>query len=761
MRRYSMFSIQYLTKKILTLFLLIVLWCIFLWSAFAADHSFALNMDNEFFIGTVLSSMSASLRNGEWPLHMSTILGGMPLYNFAQMSPFYPFYFVVLSIFNSPLEVIHSMHWITLGHILILEINTYIFLRVVGVSRLSAFTGAALFAFSANSFSYAVWMNMVAPYSWLPLYLAGLVGILKSPQSMPYAGMTLVGIVLLTLASPAQPLIHAIFVTLVFLFVNWRKQLRINQTKQFYQALCCILVIGILALLLTAPVILPVTLEFKNMIRWIGAFPAVTGNARIPFDAFQTDQLSFVDLAGVFFKFKSAAVGSQFAGVLVIALAFVAFVSRPRSWMITALGFIGLYSLMSSAGSNLGFAYLNYIIPILNKIREPSRFLVLFQFAVCSLAALGFDELRKTILLAEDRADLRFQFIAMLITLLIASSSLFFLHDRIVSNVPPLVSLVILFALISITYFATRFSIRNIRAFVEAAWVCSLLIFLAIEVPWIPPPISYSQYLTSKVLSLDKAIERISILDPNHEYRVIFDGKIDKKQAAMLASYRGVRTFNAYFNPAPKRQFEEIYYFGPRSDNYFKILGAKYLICDECSEEAIKGYKLLENFSGYAIYETDNVLPRSYIVNRLDGEFSDLANFLAKASNADLTKNILFTEPNKLLSFSEAADVNDKCFSGEDIHFANRIRFLIQCKSAGVLVLNQFFDDDWKTSIDGFNTETLRINGNQMGVAFAPGSHLIEFRYLPTIFIVSLVLMFVGMFVLVLLIWSRVVKSGV
>ncbi len=717
-------------------------------------------MDNEFFLGAILSSMSSILDGGEWPLRMETILGGVPLYNFAQLSPFYPFYFVALSIFNSPLEVIHSMHWITLGHLLILEINTYIFLQVVGASRLSAFTGAALFAFSANSFSYAVWLNIVAPYSWLPLYLAGLVGILKSPQSMRYAGMALVGIVLLTLASPAQPLIHAIFVTLVFLFVNWLKQLRINQTKEFHQVLRSILVVGILALLLTAPVILPVAIEFKNMIRWIGPFPAVVGNARIPFDAFQMDQLSFSDLGGVFFKFKSAAVGSQFAGLLVIALACVAVVSRPRSWVIAGLGFIGLYSLMSSAGSNLGFAYLNYIIPILNKIREPSRFLVLFQLATCSLAAFGLDEIRKTILLAEDRANARFQLIAMLITLLVASVSLFFLRDRIVSNVPPLVSLVILFTLISITFFATRFSIRGIRAFVEATWVCSLLILLAIEVPWIPPPISSSLYLTKEVLSLDKAIKRISTLDPNHEYRVIFDGKIDKQQAAMLASYGGVRSFNSYFNPAPRRQFEEIYYHGPRADNYYRTLGAKYLICKECTEDSLKGYTYLENISGYEIYETNDVLPHSYIVQNLNGDFLNLSDFIAKASNMDLTKKILYVEQNAVVGFTvNTHQVVNDCINRESFRAVNHSRFMIQCKSPGVFVMNEFFDESWRASVDGVRIHPIRVNGSQIAVTFDAGSHVVEFRYLPTIFIISLGLMFVGILVLVLLIWSRVFRS--
>lgn len=756
----SLSSVQCITKRTLTLLVLMVLWCVFLWNAFGADRSFALYMDNEFFLGTVLSSMSATLSHGEWPLRMGTILGGVPLYNFTQLSPFYPFYLAVLPIYNSPLDVVHSMHWVTLGHILIMEINMYIFLRVIGVSRLAAVTGAALVAFSANSFTYATWVNIVAPYSWLPLYLAGLVGILKCPRSTGYSAMALGGIVLLTLASPAQPLIHAVVVTLVFVYAYWRNQLRIGETSQIRYTLGRVVAVGILALLLVAPVLLPAALEFKNMIRWIGPFPAVMGNARIPFAAFQIDQLTIADLGGVLFKIKGGGVGNQFVGVLAIALASVAVASRPRSWIVAALTFIAIYSLISSTGSNLGLAYLNYIIPILNKIREPSRFLVLFQFAIGVLAALGIDELRKTVSGIDGRANAKRQLMILVVIAAVAVITLLVMRNQIVSNAPPWVSIAILLALALMTWIATHSALPGRNTMIAVAWGGAALTLLAVEVPWIPPLISSSQYLTSGALALDTAIERVATLDPSREYRVIFDGKINKQQAAMLASYRGVRTLNSYFNPAPRRQFEELYYQGPRADNYFRILGAKYLICRECTAESIHGYRHLESMAGYEIYETEDVLPHSYIVHRLNGEFRNLADFETKVASVDLRKKILYVEPNVPVGLNGSGDVaGDDCISREDIRTANHSRFVVECKSAGVLVMNEFYDEAWKATVDGVKTRRLRVNGNQIGVPFAAGSHVIEFRYLPTIFLVSLGLMFVGVMLLSCLMIMRKISK--
>lgn len=746
-------------RNSLSFLALVGLWIIFLWDAFGADRSFALRMDNEFFVGTVLSSMSTTLSNGEWPLRMDTILGGVPLYNFSQLSPFYPFYLVALPIFSNPFDVVQSLHWITLLHILIFEINMYLFLRVIGASRLGALTGAALTAFSANSFAYAVWVNIVAPYAWLPLYLAGLVGVLKFPQSIRFSVLALGGIILLTLASPAQPLIHAVFITVIFVCLHCLSQLRHGSKGQVLYTLLRVLAVGLFAALLLAPVILPVALEFENMIRWIGPFPPVMGNAPIPFAAFQFDQLSIADLGGVFFKSKNAAVGSQFVGLVAVALACVAVVSRPRSWIIISLTFIAVYSLISSTGSNLGLAYLNYIIPILNKIREPSRFLVLFQFAACVLAALGIDELRKTILREEGSASAKWQLIALALTAMIAIIALLKVPVRFETNVTPYVTVMILLALILLTWIATHSNLCG-NTIVAVIWSGAALSLLSLEVPWTPPPISSSQYLTTGALALDTAIQRVASLDSDREYRVIFDGEIDKQQAAMLASYRNVRTLNAYFNPAPRRQFEELYYHGPRENSYFRILGAKYLICIKCKSESLNGYMYSENIAGYEIYEAKEVLPRSYIAHRTDGEIIDLTDVLAKSRAAVPTQKPLLVKSNVVAGSDGGgrSTGEDICISREDIRTTNRSRFTVQCKSSGVLVLNEFFDVAWRASVDGTKTQSLRVNGNQIGIPFSPGSHVIEFRYLPTVFLASLALQFVGVLLICMLIARRFLK---
>ena len=55
-----------------------------------------------------------------------------------------------------------------------------------------------------------------------------------------------------------------------------------------------------------------------------------------------------------------------------------------------AFGIIGLYGLLSGFGTNLGLAYLNFHLPLINRIREAGRHLVLFVIGVSFLSGLGY-----------------------------------------------------------------------------------------------------------------------------------------------------------------------------------------------------------------------------------------------------------------------------------------------------------------------------------------------------------------------------------
>lgn len=731
---------------------LVAIWIALLWPAFDPARSFALYMDNEFFIGSVLSAMADAFGGGEWPLRMTTALGGVPIYNLTQLSPFYPFYFAPLPLFETTFDAAVSMHWITLLHFLLFAVNMFILLRVLGTSRLAAVTGATLVAFGANSLAYAVWMQIVAPYAWLPLYLAGLIGVLENRASEKYLAMAVGGIVLLVLASPSQPLIHAVLLTCALALFRWWHN-RVNEvphaTRSSFIKLAAI---AIVAFLLAAPAILPAVIEFRDMIRWIGPFPAVVGHERIPFDAFLIDQLSLAELGGVLVNISQKAVGSQFVGPIAICLAMFALAARSRSWVVTAMVAIAIYALASSAGSNLGLAYINYALPLVNKIREPSRFLFLFQLAIGILAAFGIDELRR--IAVNDQHGQKWRLPAALVATIALFTLLFGfgLRGQGAEVMSAFIASVLLVVLFVFGIFAARTSWRFRGEVVGLSWSAAVLAILAVNVNWTPSPITASDYLKNNGVALDMVINRVAELDPRHEYRLIFEGNIDKQMAAMLASYQKVRTLNSYFNPAPLRQFQELYHHGPRTDNYLQVLGARYLICRDCVGVNYHGFKFLENSHGYVIHEANEALSYMQIAQRLNGRFDGLSDFIAKADVHDLRRGLLFVEPGAAVELDEKAPEAGDCVVRNDIRKKNRIRYLVSCGSPGVLILNEFYADPWHVSINGVSSDALRVNGNQIGVQLGRGGQVVEFTYSPWTFQLSIALAMIG--VALVLLWA-------
>jgi hypothetical protein len=47
-------------------------------------------------------------------------------------------------------------------------------------------------------------------------------------------------------------------------------------------------------------------------------------------------------------------------------------------FLVSVIGAIGLYALLSACGTHLGFAYLNYHLPLINNSREAGRHLFFF-----------------------------------------------------------------------------------------------------------------------------------------------------------------------------------------------------------------------------------------------------------------------------------------------------------------------------------------------------------------------------------------------
>ena len=748
-----MFAGVKVAKDVIGVFAALIIWIVLASPALVPGHSFALFKDNEYLLGPAFASISNSSALGELPLRMGSVMGGLPLYDLSQFSPFYPFYFFGAIDFGSPIKSSLGFHYIILFHLLIAQINMYIFLRVLKLTCLAAVVGATLATFSANSLVYTAWPNIAAPYAWFPLYLAGLAGMLEGNKPTRYFLLAFSATVLLVLASPSQPLIHLAFVTVVFcafFLLQGKRSTLVQRSRVVALRIGGLAVVSVIAL---SVVLLPMLLEFGNKIRWVGPFPAVYGYERIPFDAFLSDQLDLGQMGGVFFRTSDGAVGSQYVGVIACALAVAAVLLKPSSWIRAALATLAVYALLSSAGSNAGMAYINYQIPLINKIREPGRFLVLFQFAIATLAAFGIDDIRRALTRRKATPSLILVLAGTALVAVAALGAALLPPQNLAAGLPPLVWVAVPVVLLTLSVIIGRIRLPIAGYVISLLWATAAITSVWLNVQWKPNSIASSDYIRNGDLSLDVALARIVELDPTHEYRVLFEGDIDKQSAAMLASYRGIRSLNLYFNPAPRRQFEEMYYHVPRGDKYFSALGAKYLICRNCAEDSRTGFAFLENIGTYQIFVDLSALPKSYVASSPTGTFSTLGDYVQKLGQQHPGARVLFVEEGKQLSgFVPDAP---PCLWRRGKHSATRLTYEITCTSGGVLIINEFFDGAWKFSVNGEKFDPLRVNGNQIGIPFAAGQQFIDGQYLPESFVLG------GMFSSVFFLFLLVTLFGI
>ena len=746
---------------ILALLMLTLIWLVFVWPLLHPSSALAIWKDNEFLLAPLFSHMSMVMRAGEWPLWMDSIISGMPLYNLTQVSAFYPLYFLPLPIFGDGIAAQRAMHNIIVFHFLIFSINAYVLMRVLRASRLAAVLGAVLMVFNANMMAYAGWINIIAPYTWLPLYLAGLIMLLSMPYSRRSFLTTLFAICMLTLASPAQPLIHAVLITIVICVAYAVKQLRsrtLGDQRLLLRAILVLACVSILAMLITAPVLYPAITEFAQMYRWVGDFPPLIGNERIPFAAFLTDQVSPSALAGVLFvNGEKLLVGSIYIGLLPVALACATMFFGARHWVVIPLAIVALYALLSSTGSHLGFAYVNYEIPLLNKIREPSRFLILTHFAVAILAALSIDRISQLINPPINITSTVVQYAkralgAALLTFTVGALVGITYWGKMQSSTAIVVPLMATFAVLMVAVYFYRRGLHRWAGIATTIIVCVTIAAQWKTVTRTVGVVAQSDYMTQQMLDLDLALAALKMMDPKRQYRVIFDGDINKQQASMLASYHGIRSLNAYINPAPKKLMDENYYHGPRTPNYFGALGAKYLLCRVCKPETTFGFQLVKTIGAYEIYE-GVALARHFITTEIAGEYQSISEYAAKIAALDLRKNpvLIQTGAWRATANHEMQHSAGTCVSDIRYWRNNSISLLTQCTNKALLVLNEFDGGAWRARINGNKSQLLPVNGNQIGLALPKGTSLVEIYYSPLSSKIGWVLCAVGLFLLMLI----------
>jgi hypothetical protein len=723
--------------------------------ALGDERLYSLWVDNEFMVGPVFSQIARAFSSGELPLRMEAILGGFPLYNFTQATPFYPLYGFNFLGYGSHLETVYTLHRLTVVHVVFGVLAMHYMLRSLGLTRIAAAAGAVLYGLSADMASYKMWLNIVAPYAWLPLFVAGLIGILSGSRPRLSVVLCVLSAAMIALASPSQPLIHAVLVASVLCVAYLASAEGRTAPGRGSLAVARVGFAGLIAVLLCAPLLIPTVLDAPKMLRWIGDFPPILQSEKIPWDAFVAHKLPATQAAGILVSGERVSlVGHPYVGFFIVPLVMLALFLQ-RTWIVYAFCTLALYGLWSAFGDDLGLAYLNHEIPLLNKIREPSRNLVLFQFGSAALAAIGIESIAQAS--AADGRERRLALIALVMSCAVCLLVFFVvaLGNGATRTDTGLVVGVVALHVISI-YLLGRGVGQRFAPLLASAWAAGVVINLVVAVSWTPPlRLSDSLYVRDDLAPLDAALDFVARQPDGAERRVVFDGKFDKRHAAMLAAYRNLRSFDYYMITAPLKQAVAVSYeYSP----YYLHYGAGYLICQKCDRSKYPGFELMGQFGDYGVLRNSEGLGPHYVGHVVD-EAADSAEFESKVkalgSMPDYPR--IYVERNAVLDASSPSMAREPspvpCTITALETRATRKTLSVGCSVGQLLVLNEFNDGNWVASINGKRAETIVANGHQVAVILPAATQVVTFDYWPRSFVWSLAMVPIGALLLAVFLW--------
>jgi len=752
---------NYTLKSMFAAIALLGTWLLFLNQFIGSRYVLSTTEDNEFLLGPTFSSISRIWQAGDLPIRSSDFLMGFPIYNWAQITPWYPFYGFQIFKFTDLFQTIHLLTDLTLLHLLLMLCTSYYMLRVLGASRVSSWAAASVFCLSANFYSYSIWLNIIAPYSWMPLVIAGFLQVTRKDRRLIGFSIIVFSLSMMVAASPAQPLIHTVLIMSAFTIANFVQNFRRTRTFRDPQTLT-VLLSCLTSVLITLPILIPAVKNRHLWIRWVGNFEPTTLDKKMSFEAFDKWKFQFSDLDQVFYNKNILMVGSGYIGGVTLFFAAFFFV-RKFSTIEKTMVFIAIYSIISSLGSNTLLGNVNYFLPLLNTIREQSRHLVVFQFMVMVFMALGIDklvDLKTNKINARERLFLNF-----CLSSLFAYAVLGLVLDRLTLGQSSLVFVLLLFLLFSSE--AQHIDKNRVKLTASITSSVAAILFCFLTAPWTPTQsYSTSVYKTTKMEGILNLYQVIKKMDPEGKYRVLMRGDFQKGFAAMLGGYSGVRTLQYYINPAPLKQAVDADFNGAVFGDftkieyrYFALLGTRFVICDKCDQMEKEGFRFIVSNSGYKLYENINARPYVYS-GKTFTSYADRRDLLIKITNSsNLEENWIAAS-----SISAFPRIASACNFSVFKRSSNEVSISYNCETPGLLVLNEYYDGKWEATNNDRAWPILEVNGNQNGVILEAGSGNLIFKYKPAEFYVSLAVSLMSLAVVILILTFfriRLLRTGV
>jgi hypothetical protein len=742
------YLVSYWRGDLLALLLLLLATLLFFWPVVAGKAWIPRGGgDSVSFIYPMYRFAVQSLWSGTIPLWNPYLYAGTSFIGDNQSGIFYPFNLMLFLL--SPNFSYRAIEGLVIWHIFFAGGAMYTCLRLLRspkpIWRPAALVGSLAFMFSGVFIAHIGNLNLIAVAAWLPLIFLALHRAISAHQAKTSVVWAIIGGVALGFSTLAG---HGQMTFLLASFIAAYALFRSVSDRQ----LSPLLLLGIVGL--TAVAVAAINL--------FPSFEAIRYTVRAGFGVDQATSyaLPWRGLLGLLapdffgrgegnFWGNWARVEYGYCGVLTLFLAGLAIVSnRSRLTLFFALSAL-LFLLLALGPHTFLYPLLLRWLPFF-PFQVPARFMILVDFALAALAALGMDNF--------DRRPRTFS-PYMIGSALVAGVLFALLLRQYKSNV----------SLVPHHQQQMQQAMAIFVAFAAASWLLILakgknwislnkfgalavlllaadLIFLGrlVEIEWNDPMPGFAA--GSKALEYiksDPGLPRIDIATGAWQPNL--------PQIEQLYSIRGV------YNPLELANYAAyIGSVGYRGSVLYNLLGTKYVVGGKNSPPADTTIivPVFDDDPHVIVYLNTLALPRFNIVyNTSIVANHDLAFEAIHADNFDPLQTVILENGEPLQQEPGESEITILRYD------PNRVAFEVRTDRPAYFLLSDIYHPHWQATVDGVATPILLADYALRAVALEPGIHIIEMWYSPPGWTVGLVISFSTLlFLLILLLiwlWRR------
>ena len=770
--------------------------------------------DIQYFFFPFHAATAALSQQGELPLWNPYAFSGMPLLGDAQSALLYPpnWLFLVL-----PADIAFS--WVVLLQFFIAGIGMYFFLRTLRLSALPAFVGAVVFMLCGFMTARVVHLSILSGTALIPLVFLCVHRALQAPATVAAAEMSPLpantsntsSIAWLGAASgalalqvftghPQVPLYTACAVSLY----TGAMALERRRATVLLRGLAILL----LGYALAAVQLLPLKelLDHSHRAGPGVSFEFIFQNSTSPGDWFL---LLFPYAFGALKQGRyseeaiDAKVGSPlwehsiYIGVLPLALAALAIwwlagrLRRRRSSTagrppqgpsldsaasleqpLLSLHLWGFFTVLVflcalvASGRFTPLAHLIYRLPVLGQLRDPERAMVLADFALAALAALGFELLRQVPAALERSHALRRRLMVVasgILALPLLSLALLRLpsvaarvRPQILENLQlgrwnTLVPLTLAAVSAGILFYAAR---RKAGPWVQALAVGLVVIDLGSYAAAFNPTTDPQLYRRPpEVLTAFRQKQQTTDTTPFRKASFLkfnnLDTEVAKETLAVSwAMVYGIEDINGFSSMQPRRYTD--YLFDPQEEELsmgtldnrrllradspiLSSLNVKYLLVPTILRPRLgKHLQLVHENEHVRVYENSGVYPRAYFTESVQLAPPSPALLEAVQAEGFDGRKLAYVEPSSsLLPALLAGPASGAAQVTMENRSANRMQLATRTEQPRLLVLSEMYFPGWRAFIDGAETPIHRTNYLFRGIAVPAGDHVVTLVYRP------------------------------